>query len=207
MKKMLFAAATIAVISTGALAQSITTLFASNNSGSPGGGVYFDVTVAAAPLIITGFDVNTTLAAGSSFGFQVYNLLGTSVGNETNPGAWTLMSAGTGVSAGLDAPSAVTLDTSFQLNGSTTYGMALSLQGGPGSASHAYTNGTGGNQNYSNADIALSLGTASNVLFTAPLFSPRVWNGTIHYSQVPEPATFVAIGAGLALLVGLRRRK
>ena len=85
--------------------------------------------------------------------------------------------------------------------------MALSLQGGPGSASHAYTNGTGGNQNYSNADIALSLGTASNVLFTAPLFSPRVWNGTIHYSQVPEPATFVAIGAGLALLVGLRRRK
>ena len=75
MKKMLFAAATIAVISTGALAQSITTLFASNNSGSPGGGVYFDVTVAAAPLIITGFDVNTTLAAGSSFGFQVYGRL------------------------------------------------------------------------------------------------------------------------------------
>src|SRR5205823_12092865 len=37
----------------------ITTLFASNNNGSNGGAVYFDLTVAANPISITSLDLNT----------------------------------------------------------------------------------------------------------------------------------------------------
>jgi hypothetical protein len=44
-----------------------------------------------------------------------------------------------------------------------------------------YTNGTGANQFFSNADLSMTLGTASNVPFTAGIFSPRVWNGTLLY--------------------------
>ena len=38
---------------------------------------------------------------------------------------------------------------------------------------------------YSNADLSLVLGSATNVPFTAPVFSPRVWNGTIYYTGGP----------------------
>jgi len=188
-------------------AQSITTLFASNNSGSAGGAVYFDVTVAGNALTITGFDVNTS--ATTAFGFQVWTIVGTYVGNETNQAAWTMAGTGSGTGAGLNLPSAVTLNATFDLAASTTYGMAIILAdvGGGNAVSNNYTNGTGGNQNYSNADIALSLGAASNVPFTAPLFTPRVWNGTIYYSTVPEPGTIAILGIGVASLLALRRRK
>src|SRR5690606_9547224 len=60
----------------------------------------------------------------------------------------------------------------------TTYGMALVLDG---THSHYYTNGDGSNQNFSNADMSMALGAASNVPFTTPIFAPRVFNGAIHY--------------------------
>jgi hypothetical protein len=68
-------------------AQSITTTFVSNNGGADGGATYFNVTTNTVPLTITGFDVNTSALAGGTFGFSVYTLVGTYVGNESNPGA------------------------------------------------------------------------------------------------------------------------
>jgi hypothetical protein len=85
-----------------------------------------------------------------------------------------------------------------------TYGLAITLtHNGVATSGHEYTNGPLGP--YSNADIELTLGKTSNVPFTAPLFSPRVWNGTVYYSPVPEPASLslLALG-GLALI---RRRR
>jgi hypothetical protein len=46
---------------------------------------------------------------------------------------------------------------------------------------NVYTNGTGLNQNHFSADCDISAGKASNVPFTAPLFTPRVVNTRIHY--------------------------
>jgi hypothetical protein len=54
----------------------------------------------------------------------------------------------------------------------------MALVMGP-EAGHDYTNGPLGP--YSNADIQLDLGSASNVPFTANIFNPRVWNGTMYY--------------------------
>src|SRR5262249_22565328 len=64
----------------------------------------------------------------------------------------------------------------------TLYGIAVVAD--PAITLH-YTNGNGSNQNYSNANLALFLGSATNVPFTAPVFSPRVWNGTIYYTGGP----------------------
>src|SRR5436309_1472585 len=156
----------------------ITTLFASNNNGSNGGAVYFDLTVAANPISVTAFDINTDFT-GAFSNFRVYVLPGmTFQGHETNMALWTQVATGSGTGAGTNQPTHVTLSNSFPLTAGTLYGIALVADPAFG---HFYTNGNGSNQNYSNADLALFLGSATNVPFTAPVFSPRVWNGTIYY--------------------------
>ncbi|MDN3725361.1 HYR domain-containing protein [Aequorivita sp. SDUM287046] len=156
---------------------SLATLFASGNNGSPGGAVYFDVTVGPNDLEVAEIDINT--ADPGSFTLDVYTLVGTYVGNESNPGAWTLATSGTGTGAGIDMPSNAVLAAPITLTANTTYGMALVLDSGH---SHYYTNGDGTNQNYSNADMAMALGAASNTPFTTPIFAPRIFNGVIHYT-------------------------
>lgn len=159
---------------------SLSTLFASNNGGAQGGAVYFDVSVASNNLTVNSIEVNTPDGPGGAFNINVYTTPGTSVGNETNAGAWTLVSSGTGTVTSVDSPSLAVLSTPFTLNASTSYGLAIVMDGSHG---HSYTNGTGGNQSYSNADLSMSLGKASNSPFSAPLFNPRVFNGTLIYQS------------------------
>ena len=103
-----------------------------------------------------------------------------SVGNETNMALWTQVATGSGTGAGIDLPTHVTLSNSFTLNAGTLYGIAVVADA---AIPLSYTNGNGSNQNFSNADLSLVLGTTTNVPFTAPVFTPRVWNGTIYYSS------------------------
>lgn len=199
--------AAIAVISLLAAAsgnaQSLTTLFGSNNNGSPGGAVYFDATIGSNALSITSFNINTDSTASFS-NFQVWLLAGmSSQGNETSA-SWIQVATGSGTGAGVDNPTSVMLSSAILLNASTLYGIALVMDP---SASHFYTNGDGTNQMFSNGDLTLSLGSASNVPFTAPIFSPRVWNGTVFYSVVPEPSTVALLGFGAVGLVGMIRRR
>jgi hypothetical protein len=186
-KRVLVIAALAGGLTPLAHAQSLTTLFAQNNNGSVGGAVYFDVTITN-PIIINSIDTNTGTAG--AIGATVYTIAGTYVGNTGNPAAWTERSTGTGTGAGVNNPTPISLATPITLNAGT-YGVAI-IAAAPAQPSfaHYYTNGTGSNQNYSNADLALSLGAASNTPWGA-LFSPRVWNGTIHYI----PANPNAIGA------------
>jgi hypothetical protein len=162
-----------------ASAQSLSTLFVSNNGGSVGGVVYFDVNITT-PVIVNSLATNT--ATPGPLGATVYVKSGTYVGSEQNQGAWTLVSTGSGTGAGQDQPSLITLTTPFQLNGGV-YGVAI-VGAAPGlpSFAHRYTNGTGANQFFSNADLSITLGAAQNAPFTGAPFTPRIWNGTINYT-------------------------
>ena len=153
----------------------IQTTFVSNNSGSAGGAVYFDVTPAA-NLFVTGFDLNASAADGNPVTVDVYTRSGTYAGNETNPAGWTVMSTGHGTSAGPDAQTHIELNEPIlMLTG--THGMAIVAR----NFGHRYTNGTGSNQSYSDGSIALAFGSATNAPFSAPVNSPRVANLVAHY--------------------------
>jgi len=155
---------------------SLSTLFTSNNGGSPGWAVMYDLTVGPNDIEVTDIDVN--IDGTSTFNLDMYTLVGTYVGNETNAAAWGSPAAsGTGTGLGIDQPSNAVLSTPVVLSANTTYGIAIVTDSGQN-----YTNGDGSNQNFSNADLSLSLGTAVAGLFTGSVFSPRVWNGTINYT-------------------------
>ena len=147
----------------------------SNNGGSTGGAVYYDMTLASATTF-TGMLTNYGVAAGGPVGIEVYTCATTYAGNENDMSAWTLvaMDDGNAVSAGDDMPTSITFATPFMLPAGT---VGIALVGV--TADHEYTNGTGTNQNYVSADgnITLDLGAATNVPFTGNIFMPRVWNG------------------------------
>jgi hypothetical protein len=71
---LLGAICALALAASTAQAQSkLTTLFASNNGGSTGGIVYFDVTVKAG-VIISAFETNVDVAASTPIGLDVYTM-------------------------------------------------------------------------------------------------------------------------------------
>lgn len=154
---------------------SLTTLFTSNNGGAVGGAVYFDLTPAT-NLFLTGLDLNTNLAAGSAISLDVYTRAGTHVGNEASSVGWSPRTAGHGVAAGTDAASHVEFNEPLLL-GTATTGVAIVAR----DFGHRYTNGNGSNQNYSDANLAVATGAASNVPFASPTNTPRVANMTFEY--------------------------
>ena len=156
--------------------ESITTLFAANNGGNDGGAVYFDVTINATDISISSLETNTFETGAMTM--DVYTRTGTHVGNEGSMAGWTLVATGSGTGAGLNNPSMLTLDNPINLSAGSTNGFALVMDASHG---HDYTNGTGSNESFSNADLTIDLGAATNVPFTGGVFSPRVWNGSILY--------------------------
>jgi hypothetical protein len=187
-----------------AYADSITTLFANDNAGDNGGTVYFDVNVQAPGVVFEAFDMNTRANPGFPFTVEISTTPVTAVGKETDPGEWHLVASGSGTTAGADLPSFVDTDDFFLSSG--TYGLAITLTHPDPSVptGHAYTNGNGANQHYFGPGLEFDLGSATNGPFSAPVFEPRVWNGTIHYNLVPEPASLMLLALGVPLMA-LRR--
>jgi len=173
------------------LAQSpLTTTYANNNGGSPGGSVYFDLTLNTG-IAITQLDTNTSGLSGT---LDLYTTPTTYSGNELNPGAWTLVATGTLTTpGGIGAPSAITFTSPFVLSPGT-FGVQLAANG----FAHSYTNGSGNNQIYSTTEITMNCGSAQNVQQSTagPVFTPRVWNGSIYYQAGAGFGTHVPYGDG-----------
>jgi hypothetical protein len=155
---------------------SLTSLFTSNNGGSVGGAVYYDVTPTN-NLYLTGLDVNTSATAGTELIVDVYTRSGTHVGAEGSLAGWTARTAAHGVAAGQDLASHLELNEPIPLAASLTYGVAIVAR----NFAHRYTNGTGSNQSYSDAEVSVALGSATNVPFSGSPFTPRVANTTLWY--------------------------
>jgi hypothetical protein len=174
MRSSKFLAAAVAAFAAVTLtAQSpLTTTFAGGNGQN---GAMFDI-VGLQPVIITGFDVNLTGTAT----IEVYSVTAgtTFVGNETNPAAWTLLGTVPNVvGAGAGVPTPVPLVLNVPINPAQQQGFYVTTTAG----TLAYTNGTlQGAVFASNSDIQFLEGIGKAYPFGGS-FTPRVWNGRIHY--------------------------
>ena len=205
-----------------AAALSITTTYGSSNHGDDGGGVFFDINVSNPNgLRFTQIASNIYNSAGVSGSLTVYatalggtyvgNIPTIYVGNTLNSSAWTSIASGVGTSSGEYNPTIIDV-TDFVLS-QGSYGILLDLGSSWG---HAYTNGNGTNQVYSNSDLTLTFGAASNNPFIETrVYSPRVWNGTLEYeivsasgpaASVPGPLPLFGVGAAFIFSRKLRKR-
>lgn len=180
-----------------AQASELTTIFATNNNNSVGGMNYFDLTVAApGGVSIQALSVNAR-SGDPTISLDVYVRSGSHVGNTLSAAGWTLVSSGTGLRSAEDTGSFV--DIVDFLLGAGLHGVAINNR----DYSALYTNGS---NTYSNADMSLSSGAATNGLFGPVEFSPRTWNGTVHYAAVPEPGS-LALALGALAAAGFSRRR
>jgi V8-like Glu-specific endopeptidase len=171
----------------GAAYNTINTTFASDNGGADGGSIFFNVTTGIHSLEVTHFNLNilrnsnTNNATASEdddfFNFQVYVRPGTASGFQTSPLFWTKVADGAGMPKPQDTVTLGALKNTFTLAGNQSYGMAIVFDSG---AAHAYTNGTGSNETYSNADLSITGISAANTAFGA-LIDSRVFNGGFGY--------------------------
>ncbi|MBK8978992.1 MAG: hypothetical protein IPM29_24110 [Planctomycetes bacterium] len=173
--------ASIAVLASFATAQlqTLTTTFANNNGGAAEWTNQFDLTVTnPAGVTIPWLDINTSTTTAGTLDIYVQPN-GTYVGNQVNPAAWpaspTVSSLSfTGAGTGLPT-NAILSAPLFLAQGS--YAVAIHYRG----VAPLYTNGSGTNQSYSDANIALALGSATAGLFSGTLFDPRVCNLRLYY--------------------------
>ncbi|MBK8493357.1 MAG: T9SS type A sorting domain-containing protein [Saprospirales bacterium] len=174
----------------------VSTINASNNSGSVGGMVYFDIhNLSGGNLTITELGMRITAATM----VNIYLKPDTYVGSTGNAAAWTL--AGTAdATGGPFTPSLTPAPTNFILPPGN-WGVALHTL----TAGNQYTNGTGANQFFTDGTVELSLGAASNTPWVAAAFTPRVWNGYVTYqspSVDPEPVQTSGLPSGIEYPMG-----
>lgn len=160
----------------------LSTTFASNNGGSVGGAVYFDVAVGPASQRIRALELNIGSALSTEFQVSVYRTAGTAVGKQLSAGQWTLVGSGSGVAAGTDEPTRIVLTTPFVLQAGESYGLAVVLTG----AAHRYTNATASNTVYHSDEMTLTAGSASSAAFGGSLFNDRVFNGRLFSQYVGD---------------------
>jgi len=180
-------------------ANTVSTLNAANNGNAAGGVVFFDVTnLTSSPLPITSLDLS--IDGSSQVDVYLTTASGSSVGNQTNIGAWTLVSSGT--AAGAFGPgNLATVPVNFSIPPGQ-YGVAIHGV----SSGQNYSNGNGGNQSYSDGILQIDLGTTMNGFFTGGVFNPRVWNGSLTYSQnvpfTPIVTTLAGLPSGSTFPIG-----
>ena len=191
-------------------ADTLATLFGSDNRNNIGGMVFFDLDVFS-PGGITIHSINVNAGqeftvgsiTGSSISSDVYIRTGTYSGNTLSSAGWTLVSSGTGTAAARNSPSFIDL-SDFSLASGIT-GVAIRNN----NYSAQYTNGS---NTYSDANLQLTTGAATNALFSPATNQPRTWNGTINYStaltpEAPGGVVFLAALLPLGLLALKNHRK
>jgi hypothetical protein len=150
---------------------SLTTMFASDNGQD---GNMFNVT-AATDIQIVSFDLNVDSGTTT---LEVYVCPGGYNGNETNPGAWTLVGSGPATGAGQDLPTPLPFPVDIPVAAGQTMGIYLTTSSG---ADFNYTNGSAeGAVAAQNQDLMIDEGRGVQYPFAAT-YTPRIWNGTIHY--------------------------
>ena len=170
--RILAAAALATTCLTSASAQlvSLDTTYAGGNGQS---GNMFNIT-SAEDIILRGLDVSVPVGSVS---IEVYYSFGGYAGKTGSLASWTLIASGnvTGMGPGQHTPLPFALDIPLPVG--ETLGMYVTTTG----ATMDYTNGTTEGALYV-TDGVLSFYEGVGVAYpTAGTFTPRIWNGTLHY--------------------------
>ncbi len=162
-----------------------TTLAGGNNHR----GNMFDIT-AINDVMITSFDAHPM----GNTDYEVYYKTGTYLGSENTPGAWTLVGSATGVVAqpmGTATPLPIPVNIVIPAGQTYSFYVTSSNVG----VSQNYTNGTTAGAVFAaDGNIQFHEGVGIEYPFSGSAFSPRVWNGNIHY--VPVVTTTFAWSTG-----------
>ena len=156
----------------------LTELLATMASGNNHRGNMFSIT-AINDVIIDAFDAhpmgNTTI--------EIYYKAGGFAGFENNAGAWTLVGSAAVVAQPMGTPTPVPVTIGLTIPAGQTYSFYVSSTNL--AVSLNYTNGISAGSVYSSdANIQFIEGYGIEYPFSGAPFSPRVWNGIIHYSLV-----------------------
>ncbi len=119
---------------------------------------------------------------------KIYYKTGSFVGSETNPSAWTFLDSAYVTSAGFGVRSMLNMQLNVTINGGDS--ASFYITGNGSGANVNYTNGTTQGAVYSsNADLQIEQGIGVTYPFGSN-FTPRIWNGIIHYcdsGSTPAP--------------------
>ncbi len=187
-RTLLVIALAIGLAGTAGAQFSLTSTYAAGNGQS---GNMFDIKAIAGGVVINSFDVH--LAAGLSATVEVWAVTGggSYVGNEGTMSAWTMLastmvtSAGTGVGTPLNLNLAHVIPPG-QVQGYYVTTTASTLQ---------YTNGTAVGAVFV-ADTFLEFYEGIGIAYPfGGTFTPRIWNGTIHYAPLSSVADDMALTA------------
>lgn len=150
----------------------LTTTFAAGNGAS---GNMFDIHVFQTRRVsISGIDIHTFTTLSTDV--SLYYRAGTYVGFETNAAAWTLHETVSVTGQGTGVPTPVTFTNPLTLTNGASYGLYVHSTSGV-----EYTNGSA---TYIGAHFSLELGVGTDDPPFTFTFSPRIWNGTIHYTTL-----------------------
>jgi hypothetical protein len=166
-------------------AGTLQTTFATNNGHR---GNMFDIT-AVTDVVIDSIDAhpeaNTTIA--------IYYRTGTYAGFTTNPGAWTLIGSAAVTAQPSGTPTPVPVPINITIPAGSTYGFYVTSTNT--TVNLHYTDGTAEGAVYAqNANLQVHEGIGLEYAFSTNQFSPRIWNGIVHYHQGTNTTVSTATG-------------
>lgn len=188
--------AALALTTLGAAQSPLLTLSGGTNQGNVGGGIYFDLQINQTVTITR---IDFLCGANTAAGTGTMNIwLGptTYLGNVANPSLWAMVGSAT-ATVGPSTMVQGTLTAPFAL-APGNYGVALQ------SSNHnfGYTNGVGctststpgacTNSTFTNAQMTIRAGAAQNAFLAGGVFTPRIFNGAIHYTLGGTPIAVAA---------------
>lgn len=171
-----------------------TTLNTTMASGNNHRGNMFDIT-AINTVTITSFDASPMAATTVA----IYYKTGTWVGFNNNAAAWTLIGSAAVPGASLPNPVPVPVAVNVTIPAGQTY--AFYVTSTDINVSLNYTDGASvGNVFSSDANIQFREGCGTEYPFSGSPFTPRVWNGAIHYAVAGTPSYLWSTSATTAAI-------